>query len=42
MQNQSMQSERQYMDLRNLAVLVLDDNANTRTLIAEHDHCRLQ
>jgi two-component system chemotaxis response regulator CheY len=30
-----MQSSRQYIDLRQLAVLVLDDNANTRTLIGE-------
>src|SRR5512141_997253 len=35
MQLQSSQSQRKYMDLRDLAVLVLDDNANTRTLIAE-------
>jgi two-component system, chemotaxis family, chemotaxis protein CheY len=30
-----MQSSRQYIDLRQLGVLVLDDNANTRTLISE-------
>jgi two-component system, chemotaxis family, chemotaxis protein CheY len=30
-----MQSSRQYVDLHQVGVLVLDDNANTRTLISE-------
>jgi len=32
---QPAQSSRQYISLRDLSVLVLDDNANTRTLIGE-------
>jgi CheY-like chemotaxis protein len=32
---QSAQPDGKYLDLRDLAVLVLDDNANTRTLISE-------
>lgn len=35
MHTQTKQSGGQYVDLRNLAVLVLDDNANTRTMISE-------
>lgn len=32
---QATRSTEKYLDLRDLAVLVLDDNANTRTLISE-------
>ncbi|HZZ67291.1 MAG TPA: response regulator [Phenylobacterium sp.] len=35
MQAQATQSQRQYLDLKDLSVVVLDDNANTRTLISE-------
>ena len=38
MYSQVTQSDGKYLDLRDLAVVVLDDNANTRTLISEVLH----